>query len=171
MSNERLLLSEKYKAFLKHDAPVEFLEGTTAAGKTTVGLFKFQIQPSSPYTIQIQETIDYELNAIRNRNWYRGDGNELEQLYSSVNEYADKHKFWASKCTPGMEMRKIHTGLPSLIVRILSSIVLSGMNDFEFTVPAQEGIWKEVKVEIPFGEYANLLKPYQKPVQVTLLRE
>lgn len=36
-----LLLSEKYKAFLRCTAPVEFLEGTTAAGKTTVGLFKF----------------------------------------------------------------------------------------------------------------------------------
>ena len=41
MSDERLLLSEKYKAFIRCDAPVEFLEGTTAAGKTTVGLFKF----------------------------------------------------------------------------------------------------------------------------------
>lgn len=36
-----LLLSPKYKAFLRCAAPVEFLEGTTAAGKTTVGLFKF----------------------------------------------------------------------------------------------------------------------------------
>lgn len=45
------------------------------------------IQPSSPYSIRIQETIDYELNAIRNRIWYRGDSNELEQLYHSVNEY------------------------------------------------------------------------------------
>jgi len=27
-SMEQLLLSKKYKAFLKHDAPVEFLEGT-----------------------------------------------------------------------------------------------------------------------------------------------
>lgn len=41
MTDNRLLLSEKYKAFLRCDAPVEFLEGTTAAGKTTVGLFKF----------------------------------------------------------------------------------------------------------------------------------
>ena len=32
MSDERLLLSEKYKAFLKWDGPVEFLEVTTAAG-------------------------------------------------------------------------------------------------------------------------------------------
>lgn len=39
MSN--LILSPKYKAFLRCKAPVEFLEGTTAAGKTTVGIFKF----------------------------------------------------------------------------------------------------------------------------------
>ena len=37
----KLLLSEKYKAFLRCDAPVEMLEGTTFGGKTTVGLFKF----------------------------------------------------------------------------------------------------------------------------------
>ena len=44
MSDERLLLSERYKAFIRCDAPVEFLEGTTAAGKTTVGLFKFMLK-------------------------------------------------------------------------------------------------------------------------------
>lgn len=42
--SEEFLLSEKYKAFLKHNAPVEFLEGTTAAGKTTVGIFKFMLK-------------------------------------------------------------------------------------------------------------------------------
>lgn len=42
--SEQLLLSPKYKAFLKHDAPVEFLEGTTLAGKTTVGVFKFMLR-------------------------------------------------------------------------------------------------------------------------------
>ena len=44
MNTDKLILSEKYKAFLKCDAPVEFLEGTTAAGKTTVGLFKFMLK-------------------------------------------------------------------------------------------------------------------------------
>ena len=52
MSDERLQLSEKYKAFLQCDAPVEFLEGTTAAGKTTVGLFKFMLKVAeSPKTV------------------------------------------------------------------------------------------------------------------------
>lgn len=44
MSNDRLLLSKKYKAFIRCNAPVEFLEGTTSAGKTTVGLFKFVLK-------------------------------------------------------------------------------------------------------------------------------
>ena len=45
-----------------------------------------QIQPANPYDIQIQEMMDFETNAIRNRIWYRGDGNELEQLYESLTE-------------------------------------------------------------------------------------
>ncbi|OSA92569.1 UNVERIFIED_ORG: terminase [Clostridium botulinum] len=37
-------LSDKYLDFLEYDAPVEFLEGTTAAGKTTVGIVKFMLK-------------------------------------------------------------------------------------------------------------------------------
>lgn len=44
MAAANLLLSPKYKAFLRCSAPVEFLEGTTAAGKTTVGIFKFMLK-------------------------------------------------------------------------------------------------------------------------------
>ena len=91
-----------------------------------------QITPSNPYAIQINEVMDFELSAIRNRIWYRGDGNELEQMYQQNPEYADKTKFWASRCSPGMDMRKIHTGLPGLIVRTLNSIVVDDMNDFKF---------------------------------------
>ena len=37
-------LSPKYLEFLKYNAPVEALEGTTAAGKTTVGITKFMLK-------------------------------------------------------------------------------------------------------------------------------
>lgn len=109
-----------------------------------------QIQPSNPYSIQIQETMDFELNAIRNRIWYRGDSNELEQMYMQNPEWADRWKFWASRCSPGMEMRKIHTGLPGLIVRILSGVVLSDMNDFEFSDSKHEVTWNEIAQENKF---------------------
>ncbi len=37
-------LSDKYIDFLKHEAHAELLEGTTAAGKTTVGILKFMLK-------------------------------------------------------------------------------------------------------------------------------
>jgi len=109
-----------------------------------------QVQPAQPYAIQIQEVLDFELSAIRNRIWYRGDGNELEQMYMQNPEYADRTKFWASRCSPGMEMRKIHTGLPALIVRTLSSIVMADMNDFEFESAVQEKLWEEIEKDNKF---------------------
>lgn len=59
MSSEHLILSPKYKAFLKHNAPVEFLEGTTAAGKTTVGVVKFMLKVAkSPKKLHILSGLD-----------------------------------------------------------------------------------------------------------------
>ena len=110
------------------------------------------IQPANPYGIRIQETMDFELNAIRNRIWYRGDGNELEQFYQQSAEPADRYKFWASRCTPGMEMRKVHTGLPGLIVKILSAIVLADMNDFDFENEQHQKLWENVTKENDFAK-------------------
>ena len=56
---ESYLLSDKYKAFLRHTAPVEFLEGTTAAGKTTVGVLKFMLKVAeSPKKMHILSGLD-----------------------------------------------------------------------------------------------------------------
>lgn len=68
METGGLLLSEKYKAFLKCKAPVEFLEGTTFAGKTTVGLFKFMLRvaanPKKLHIIAAEDTGTAEKNLI-----------------------------------------------------------------------------------------------------------
>lgn len=109
-----------------------------------------QIQPPSAYAIQIQEYADFELNAIRNRIWYRGDGSELQQLYGQTLEAADRYKFWAARSTPGQEIRKIHTGMPGLIVRVLSSVVMSDMNDIEVEDGAKAAVWKNIEQENKF---------------------
>lgn len=109
------------------------------------------VVPASGNSIQINEVLDFEANAIRNRIWYRGDSNELEQMYQQAPEYADRYKFWASRCTPGMEMRKIHTGLPGLIIRILSGIVLDDMNDFDFADnDRQRQLWEDIAKDNKF---------------------
>lgn len=44
MTTPMLVLSPKFRDFLKVDVPREYLEGTTAAGKTTVGITKFMFK-------------------------------------------------------------------------------------------------------------------------------
>lgn len=119
------------------------------------------IVPASPYNIQINEVLDFEMGAIRNRIWFRGDGNELEQLYQSLTEYTDKYKFWGSRCTPGMEMRKIHTGLPGLMVRVLTSVVLTDMNEYEFTEEKHKMLWKQIEKD---NEFRKMMKEFMEEV-------
>lgn len=59
--SEQFLLSDKYKVFLKRDAPVEFLEGATFAGKTTVGVPKFMFRVAdSPKKLHVLSGLDLE---------------------------------------------------------------------------------------------------------------
>lgn len=87
MPGEKLILSEKYKAFLKCKAPVEFLEGTTAAGKTTVGLFKFILKVAqSPKKLHILSGLDLgtiEKNIITKDLGILDDFGELVEYNSS----------------------------------------------------------------------------------------
>lgn len=104
-----------------------------------------QINPPLAMLINIQEVLDFQGNAIKNKIWYRGDPNELEQLYWQIPKHqVEMQKFWASHPTPGMEMRKIHTGLPATMVDLLAGIVTSNVNDFAFegSQPIEE-LWNE----------------------------
>jgi hypothetical protein len=49
--------------------------------------------------------------------------------------------------TNGLEIRKIHTGIPKLIVDTLANIVTSDMNDLEFEKVDNQDVWDAVEVE------------------------
>lgn len=103
------------------------------------------IQSAGSLQINITETLDFQGNAIKNRIWYRGDGNELSQLYQCIP--AGRQTFWGAVPTKGMELNKIHTGLPALIVDTLANITLTGLNTFEFKNKEDEDVWKEIDRE------------------------
>lgn len=116
-----------------------------------------EIPKTAPYNISITQVTDFETNAIRNRVWYRGDSNELAQMYSMVIDFDDRFKFWASRASAGMEMRKIHTGLPALIVNTLTGIVMSDFNAVEFSNEHGNGdraqlIWDGIEDDNRFSE-------------------
>ena len=93
------------------------------------------IQPASHDThILVHEAITHEANVLKNQLWYRGDPMELEQFYKQLAEneaniYSTviKSKFWASVPNGDVRIRKIHSGLPAMMVDILSDIVVGDM--------------------------------------------
>ena len=95
------------------------------------GIIKFlKIEPATPLSISVREQFNFEDNCFKNRLWYRGESAELNTFYHQVQNV--NCSFWGSIPTAGLEIRKVHTGLPKLIVNTLSNIVLADFNGVEF---------------------------------------
>ncbi len=120
------------------------------------------IQEAAPTSFNINETLDYEANAIKNRIWYRGSSDELQQLYQQMNNGIDCYKFWACKSTPGMEIRKIHTGLPALTVDVLAAVTLSDMEIQVNGGNQEKELWEKIEEKNTFK------KKLEKAVKETL---
>lgn len=109
------------------------------------------IREANPLKIDIIETFDYKTNAVKNRLWYRGDGNELQQFYYQAKRGTDTYMFWSCKSSPGMEIRKIHTGIPGIIVNTLSNVVLADLYDIKFTDEKKnKDVWQQITKENSF---------------------
>ena len=112
-----------------------------------------QLEKAQDLQIDILENMDEETRTIKNTIWYRGDAYELTQLYSQLPNKMDT--FWGSTSTAGMEIRKIHTGLPSLIVDTLSNIIISDYNGIDFDTDSAEKYkdqWKQIEEENNFED-------------------
>ena len=106
-----------------------------------------QIENAQANQITINEQLDFISNAAKNRIWYRGKANELSQLYKQIS--TDRNMFWAAVPTRGMEIRKAHTGIPKLMVDVITAIVCADMNE----VKLPEGLidrWEKIAKENDF---------------------
>ena len=112
--------------------------------------------------IQIDELLDFEANAFVNEIWFRGESYELEQLYKSIPDY--KYSFWGATSTRGLEIRKIHTGLPKIIVNTLTNVCVDDMQDIKIENIGKDNDWKEIEKE---NDFKNLIKKAVKKALVT----
>lgn len=109
-----------------------------------------RIYPSMGNNFQINELLDFDSNAAVNKIWYRGDSYELEQLYKQIDN--KDFSFWGSVPTRGMEIRKIHTGLPKTMVNILSGLISDDLQAVEFAHDADANTWAEIDKENQFHD-------------------
>ncbi len=104
-----------------------------------------EIKNPSAIQIDIEQLNDYESQAFINSIWYRGEPSELEQLYEQLNDKLGNIHFWGSKPTVGMNIRKIHTGLPAMIIDTLADISTDDLNKIDVKKRQQE--WDVISKE------------------------
>ena len=108
-----------------------------------------QIEPAQQNTIMITESLDFNANAAKNRIWYRGNADELSQMYKNLPGEGNRTRFWAAVPTIGMEIEKNHTGIPGIIVDTLAAIVVADMDSVEVQDKYQE-IWNNIAEDNQF---------------------
>jgi len=104
-----------------------------------------QIESPSAIQLNIEQLNNFESQAFINNIWYRGDPNEIQQLYEQLNDKLGNKHFWGSKPTIGMNIRKIHTGLPSMIVDTLADISTDDLDKIEAGERQEE--WNKIAEE------------------------
>lgn len=115
------------------------------AGKIR-GLLK--LYPAAAHEITVEENLCFETNIAVNKLWFRGDGYELAQAYKQIDGMSGS--FWGSVPTRGLEIRKIHTGLPKTMVNMLSGLVADDLQDLKFQSEADKLLWDSIAEENDF---------------------
>ena len=101
----------------------------------------------------INRLLTHDENCAKNRIWYEGDSFEISQFFGLI--WNSAHSFWGATMTKGMEIRKIHIGLPKLLVDTLNNITISDFNGLEFENKADQDLWDEIEKE---NDFKKLLK-------------
>lgn len=107
-----------------------------------------KIHTANGKSFNIDELLDFDSNVAVNKIWYRGESYELNQLYKQLDD--NQYGFWGCVPTAGIEIRKIHTGLPKIMVNLLSSVVADDMQDVQFTSEADNTLWHDIAEENTF---------------------
>lgn len=101
------------------------------------------IQPAPITTVTLTERLPFELKAIESQIWYRGDATELDQFYKQTrNDQLNSARFWSAKTNA--RTRKIHTGLPAMIVDTLAYLVKTDMDKVKFKNDTGKEKWNEI---------------------------
>lgn len=122
--------------------------------KAAIKLLNVQPAPVSPVTIQ--EPLSFEGNVMRNRLWYRGEPSELDQFFkNTVIDLVSKSRFWAAVPSAKLNIRKMHSGVPAIIVDTLAKIVVKDLNTINFDNQDIEDLWEEIAED---NKFLKLLK-------------
>lgn len=120
---------------------------------TKAAIKLLNIQPAVQTPIIIQEPLSYEGNVMKNRIWYRGEPSELDQFFKGTAlDQVSKSRFWAAVPSNKLNIRKMHSGIPAIIVETLADIVTSDINSIDLEEDKQNELWEEISKDNKFNK-------------------
>ena len=109
------------------------------------------IEPAPARSVTLQEGCDHATAVLRDRVWYRGDADELDQLFRQLADSpVAAARFWAA--APRREtLRKAHSGLPAVMVDTLTGIVRADLQPLRFADADADRRWRDIAAANDFA--------------------
>lgn len=104
-----------------------------------------RIEQAPTQSFTISEQLDYNATAFMHRLWYRGAADELAQFYRQLSDV--NCTFWGAVPTKGLEMRRIHTGIPKEMVKKMADIVARDLNEITMIDTKKKELWDSIVQE------------------------
>ena len=120
---------------------------------TKAAIKLLNIYPAQDKVITIREPLSFQGNVLKNRIWYRGDPSELDQFFKqSALDLVSQSRFWAAVPSENLNIRKIHSGLPAMIVERLRDIVVSDLESIDLQNEELNTIWNDISEDTNFNK-------------------
>lgn len=103
-----------------------------------------RLEPADRLSFTVKEELDFAGTAYMHRLWYRGKAAELAQFYREMPDC--NGRFWHSSATAGLEIRRIHTGIPKIMVNKLAGIAAGDFNGLT-VYGSGANIWEQIAAE------------------------
>ena len=105
--------------------------------------------------IILKEPLAYENDLLINRIWYSADADLIEQIFKktvSEGSGVSSGRFWSAIPSGGLAIRKIHCGLPQVMINVLSDLIISDMGNIKIDDDFLNNEWQNMENETEFKE-------------------
>ena len=107
--------------------------------------------------IIIYQGTTHEVECAINDIIYRADAYEIEQMFKNL-AVTSGARFWTSTPSKGLSIRKIHTGVPALIIDTHANILVSSLNTPVFEDASDAEVFAETFSEDNNQDFRELIK-------------
>ena len=108
-----------------------------------------QIVPVKGAGVSVLSDADFDREAFRNKIWYRGSPTELSQFYGACDDLIGNKSFWAAS-GGNAGIRKMHSGLPALIVDTITDIAVNDLLGVSVSGGKGQEVWDAIAAENNF---------------------